>query len=474
MQAVVLVAGWLATFGLVRGTFADAIEDRIVAQNTELAERVAALLPELPERVAFGGDDWERAQRVIEGLDELPAGGFACIIDADGRILCHPEIRRRPELLGSDLSGEILELPATAGVGVGTEADDAPARRRRLADLGDASASGRIAFGPGDVQFVATRTLEDSPYRLLVHQPVAGLVQAGEASTRIVLVAAAGSLVAVLGLAGGGLLILVRGYEGELEHVNRRLQGEIDVAHDIQQATLPRTLPGLGELELAGWSEAAEETGGDTWDVIPLAEPGRDPHEPSPALLMLADATGHGVGPALSVTQLRAMLRIAARTETDVVRIAEIVNRQLHADLPGSRFITAWIARVDPVGAALQTISAGQAPILRYDAATDRVTIDAADTWPLGVLDGLGTVTANLRRLEPGDVLVVPSDGLVEARNARGAMLGDEGLAAALLAAARAGLDAEQILDGLRSAVAAHAHGPADDDRTAIVLRRPA
>lgn len=81
VQAVILTAGWWGTFSLIRSEFAQVIEDRVLAQNTELAERVAALLPELPGMITFGGEDWEQAQRVIEGLDDLPAGGFACLLD---------------------------------------------------------------------------------------------------------------------------------------------------------------------------------------------------------------------------------------------------------------------------------------------------------------------------------------------------------------------------------------------------------
>jgi serine phosphatase RsbU (regulator of sigma subunit) len=464
LQAVILAAGWWTTFSLVRAEFAEVIEDRVIAQNTELAERVAALLPTLPGMITFGGPDWEQAQRVIEGLDDLPAGGFACLLDEDGRILCHPDIRDEPGLRNLNLGAEVLEGPR-GDVGRGGAG-------ARLAELGADPASGRIEFTPGNTHYVATRTLGESPYRLLVHQPVASLVAAGETSTRVVLAVAACALVGVLGLTAGGLAWLVRGYEGRIEQINRRLQGEIDVAHDIQQGTLPTVLPDLPDFELAGFSEAAEETGGDTWDVVPLPGAARTPGDPDPALLLLADATGHGVGPALSVTQLRAMVRVAARGGEELGRIAELVNAQLHADLPGSRFITAWMGRLDPATGTLEVLSAGQGPVFRYRAATGGITEEPADTWPLGALETLGEVASRSVRLDPGDLLLVPSDGLIEARSPAGEEFGAARLGRTLREAIDAGADGGGILDLLRRRVAEHAPGHLQDDQTALLLRR--
>ena len=85
-----------------------------------------------------------------------------------------------------------------------------------------------------------------------------------------------------------------------------RLERDLQIARQIQQGTFPDALPAIGGFDLVAWSEPADETGGDTYDVI-----GRSAGS---VLFLLADATGHGIGPALSVTQVRAMLRNGPRS----------------------------------------------------------------------------------------------------------------------------------------------------------------
>lgn len=456
MQAVILAVGWSSSFLVVRDTFARSIEDRIVAQNSELAARVASLLPGVMGSVEFGSPEWERLQSVIEGLDELPAGGFACLLDEDGNILCHPDIREQPGIRNINLADEVLE---TSG------GPDGSLERRRLDEF-DAPASGRVTFAPGNTHYVATDVIDEAGHRLVVHQPVADLVDAGRTSTRVVIASAVCTGMLVLGLAGGGLLLVVRSYEAEIESVARRLQGEIDLAHDIQQGTLPSAPPVIEGFDVAGWSDPAEETGGDTWDAFTTAS--------GDAVLMLADATGHGVGPALSVTQLRSMVRIAAQAGGDLAALAETVNTQLHADLPADRFITAWLARLDPAAARLEVVSAGQGPILRWIEAERRVEIEPADTWPLGVMGDLGGPTARTVDLAPGDMVVVVSDGIIEEIGAGGDAFGTDRTAALVAERAAARDGAGAVAEAIRAAAEAHSGGrPAADDRTVLVLRRP-
>ena len=100
-----------------------------------------------------------------------------------------------------------------------------------------------------------------------------------------------------------------------------RIERDLDLARRIQQSTFPKRLPDLEGYDLAAWNEPADQTGGDTYDVIGLDD--------DRAVLLLADATGHGIGPALSVTQVRAMLRMAVRISPDLSRIGTHMNQQL-------------------------------------------------------------------------------------------------------------------------------------------------
>jgi len=256
-----------------------------------------------------------------------------------------------------------------------------------------------------------------------------------------------------------------------------KLERDLQVARQIQQNTFPDVLPGLAGFDIEAWSEPADETGGDTFDVIGLqgawtsasmvaAEEGAER-----AVLMLADATGHGIGPALSALQLRAMLRMAMRLSGDLESIARHLNEQLCEDLPGARFLTTWLGMLDTEHCTLRTFSGGQAPLMRYAAAADRVEWLQADAPPLGILPTIPIHIGEPVDLHPGDLYIVFSDGIFEAKDPSDALFGEERVER--IVRAHAHDTPHAILIAVREAVDAFARGrPADDDRTAIIIKR--
>ncbi|MHC4947711.1 MAG: SpoIIE family protein phosphatase [Planctomycetota bacterium] len=191
------------------------------------------------------------------------------------------------------------------------------------------------------------------------------------------------------------------------------------------------------------------------------------------AVLLLADATGHGIGPALSVTQVRAMLRMAVRTEATLDRIVDSLNEQLRADLPRGRFVTAWFGVLDVARSTLLSYSAGQGPVLHHRAADGDVEQLPADTVPLGVIDDLPVDLPDPFTLAPGDVVAILSDGLFDAENERGEPFGPDRAAETLRRHAHE--PAEAILDAMRARLDEFVGAtPASDDRTAIIVRRAA
>lgn len=269
-----------------------------------------------------------------------------------------------------------------------------------------------------------------------------------------------------------------------------KLERDIQIARQIQQSTFPKALPSLEGFDLDAWSEPADETGGDTFDVIGFtldavgitrtaprdkvaSPPGAQPGRADRALLLLADATGHGIGPALAATQVRAMLRMAVRLGANLREIAQQLNEQLVADLPDNRFITAWLGAVDARDGTLVSFSAGQGPLLLYRAAKSAIDEVATDAPPFGVVPDLDVQTRPPLRLARGDVFVVLSDGLFEARCASGGQFGLERMKA--LICQSAALGASAMTNAIRSAVEEFTgYAPADDDRTIIVIRRTA
>ncbi len=253
-----------------------------------------------------------------------------------------------------------------------------------------------------------------------------------------------------------------------------KLESDLQLARQIQQKTFPRELPRLQGFDLVVWSEPADETGGDSYDVIGLDGDGtmtEGEADAERAVLLLADATGHGVGPALSVTQLRAMLRMAVRLGCDLSGLATHVNEQLYADLPANRFITAWFAEVRVADSTIATFSAGQAPLLVYRAADDQVEVLNADAPPLGLFPALPILAPPPVEMRPGDIYAVLSDGFFEAADPAGVELGKERVSEVIRRYRRE--TAVDILAAIRATLRElTGDAPADDDRTAVIVKR--
>jgi serine phosphatase RsbU (regulator of sigma subunit) len=245
------------------------------------------------------------------------------------------------------------------------------------------------------------------------------------------------------------------------------LEGDLQAARRIQQSALPQRLPTVPGWDLAAWSEPADETGGDAYDAVPLGERS----QPDGALLLLADATGHGIAAALSAARLAAMVRMGARSGDDLTTLARLLQEQLCEELPANCFVTAWLGRVDATRSEIATLSAGQAPLLLLRHSEARTTVLAADVPPLGVRAAVEIAAPSPTPMAPGDLYVVLSDGFFEAKNAAGESLGVDRLAA-VLERAREGTSAG-ILAALRAELEAFTSGTTpDDDRTALVIRR--
>ncbi|MHC4150650.1 MAG: SpoIIE family protein phosphatase [Planctomycetota bacterium] len=255
-----------------------------------------------------------------------------------------------------------------------------------------------------------------------------------------------------------------------------KLERDLQIAKQIQQRTIPEELPELEGFDIAAWNQPAEETGGDIYDVIGYQttsenEDVKTKGQADRAILMLADATGHGIGPALSVTQARAMLRMGVHISPDISVIAKHMNEQLYADLPEDKFITAWLGEVSSSSHSIRFFSAGQAPLLQYHVAEDSFDTIDANTYPLGIADYIETDSSGPFDLEIGDIFAIISDGIFEAKNSQGEQFEEQ----RVMSVIRENRDApaRDILTTLRKTVEDYTdHAPADDDRTIILIKR--
>ncbi|MEQ9617435.1 MAG: SpoIIE family protein phosphatase [Phycisphaerales bacterium] len=259
------------------------------------------------------------------------------------------------------------------------------------------------------------------------------------------------------------------------ERRKEKMEADLAVAKRIQMSALPSSLPKLEGYDIAGISEPADETGGDAYDVIDIRPfSHKAPAAEGDALIFMADATGHGIGPAISVTQVLAMIRMSCRLGAPLRTLAEEVNRQVCADLPLGRFVTAFIGELDTRRHQICYISAGQAPLL-FIRANPSEHEDIVDTLPAAMPMGIDTdfliEGSSTVALHPGDVFVVLSDGYYEAMDPDDTLLGLEPIVEAVRNAMHG--SAQQIIDALRHLVEEHARGrPAGDDMTAVIIKR--
>jgi sigma-B regulation protein RsbU (phosphoserine phosphatase) len=242
------------------------------------------------------------------------------------------------------------------------------------------------------------------------------------------------------------------------------MRQELEMAREVQVSTLPASMPEISGYDLAGLSRPAQQTGGDTFDLS-RADQG--------LLIVLGDATGHGIAPALSVTQMQAMLRIAFRLGADLETAFKQVNNQLADTLAQDRFITAFIGFLDPSTHRIRFHSGGQGPILHYRAASRTSERYKPTSFPLGAMPVSQLRAAVTLEMLPGDILVLLSDGIYEYQGRSGEQFGEERVEDLL--AAHGEKPMRTLLDILLSAVDSFAQGAVqEDDMTAVLVKREA
>jgi len=243
----------------------------------------------------------------------------------------------------------------------------------------------------------------------------------------------------------------------------QKLERDLDLARQIQRGYLPNENPRVPGFEIAGWNKPADQTGGDAFDFIPCDD-GR-------LGLLIADATGHGVGPALMVAECRALLRGLASITVDLTQIMGKANEVLFEDLQEGRFVTVCLAFLDSETSTISHLSAGHGPLIHYVAADDRFVELPAATLPLGITKNLPSGPAPDIVLGPGDLFILITDGFFEWIRADGAQFGLERLYEVIRINRQSACS--EIIERLHCAVVEFGQGtPQEDDLTAIVVKK--
>jgi sigma-B regulation protein RsbU (phosphoserine phosphatase) len=264
-----------------------------------------------------------------------------------------------------------------------------------------------------------------------------------------------GTMALIISLVLVNLLVL-------LEVADRlSLKGELEVAREIQLAKLPRGTYNTADIQISGVTRPANTVGGDFYDVLSLPD-GR-------IIVTLGDVAGKGSPAALLMALLLAVLRTLVDEALEASALVRRLNGQICRHSPASRFITLFYAEYTPETGALTYVNAGQNPPLvrRLDGSYERL---GSTGVALGMFEEsrFGEVET---RIEPGELLVLYSDGITEAENPEGRPFEESGLEG-VIEANVAGSPSE-IGARVLSAVEAHAkQSRFVDDLTILILKR--
>ena len=246
--------------------------------------------------------------------------------------------------------------------------------------------------------------------------------------------------------------------EYELQHHKEQLR----VAREIQQWMFPKEPPKCPGIDIAGDSFPAEEAGGDYYDYLNL---------PGGLIgLVVADVTGHGIGPALLMAEARAYLRVLARPARDVGDILTRANTALQADLGMERYITMLLVAIDIRNKRLSWSSAGHAGgcVIGRDGEV-RFPLERTGP-PLGIRAESAYREHSEALLQPGDIVVLLTDGFEEAISESEELYGTERIHR--LIHRNRHQSSREILVALRDEVRRFVGpGNQEDDLTGIIAR---
>jgi len=259
---------------------------------------------------------------------------------------------------------------------------------------------------------------------------------------------------------------------GVLRHaINQRLRQErleavFDEARLIQTSILPKRVPSYGSFDLWGQTQPMEKVGGDFYDYIPITD--------KILGLAIADVSGHGLPAALQVRDIYMGLRMGMARDFKIVRTVERMNQIIHKSTLTSRFVSMFYGELELNGVFIY-VNAGHPPPFRLKADGDVRFLDEGGPVLGPIADS--TYGRGFVRLAPGDLLLLHTDGILEATCGDPAdPAHDEYGIDRLVALARRLRDrpAREIAEAVLADVSRFCHGaPPQDDRTVLVLRYP-
>lgn len=244
----------------------------------------------------------------------------------------------------------------------------------------------------------------------------------------------------------------------------RKIEQEVEVAAGIQRELFPACLPRLEGFEIAARSLAARQVGGDYYDCLSVAEGVDTPH-----LLCVADISGKGIPASLLMSNIQATLRALLRECPNLVDLISRTSKLLFETTPSNKYATAIVCSIRPQQDTIEYVNGGHNDglLLKADGTVQHLHSTGP---PVGLIPSIPFQQAQVE-MQPGDLLALYSDGVVEAQNEAEEEFEEERFLRVLKEAR--GLEAKQVIDKVFEAVQAFAgRAPQHDDITLMIVKK--
>ncbi len=242
---------------------------------------------------------------------------------------------------------------------------------------------------------------------------------------------------------------------------NARLEREMQMAHDIQAGLLPQKTPQFPGWEFATHWQPAREVGGDYFDFIS--------NDNRQVGLVIADVSDKGIPAALFMANTRAIVRAGIHSSPSVAEAINRANRLINADATDGMFVTLFYALIDPDGGDMTYVNAGHNPPLLFRRNQMQLSELSRTGMALGV-DGDAAYEQRTVKLNPGDFIVLYTDGVTDAIDDQDRFFGVERLQRVLLDNRQA--SAREVIAALQQAITDFIGQAASFDDIAIIVAR--
>ncbi len=244
------------------------------------------------------------------------------------------------------------------------------------------------------------------------------------------------------------------------------MQQSLDLAMEVQQSLLPEADPVVRGLDIAGTSIYCDETGGDYYDYLDMGsgDQGR-------VRVVVGDVSDHGIPSALLMTTARAFLRQRSSMKGDIGEIVSDANTLLSRDVGDSgSYMTLFICEIDWPAKRMRWVRAGHDPAVFYDPAADAFEALRGAGMALGVDEGWRSQENEKHGLARGQIILLCTDGVWEARNPGGEMFGKEAVRETIRA--NASKTAKGVLNAIIQKLNRFQQGvESEDDVTLVVIK---